>query len=61
MVCKDYLWDIILNTRDDSILNAALQLLIDVSYCNLSAKLKSKPKLLHPKFMESCWGRLRVY
>ncbi|XP_052775472.1 ubiquitin carboxyl-terminal hydrolase 24-like isoform X3 [Mya arenaria] len=56
----DFLWELCLNTPDESIADAAIQLLLNVSYNNLTSRLKKDPVNLHKKFINECKTRLEM-
>ncbi|XP_062568779.1 ubiquitin carboxyl-terminal hydrolase 24-like [Saccostrea cucullata] len=56
----DYIWEICLNTPDESIADKAIQLLLCVSYTNLAVRLKKDTVSLHKKFISECSNRLEA-
>ena len=40
---RDFIWEICLNTPDETIADNAIQLLLGISYTNLNSKLKKVP------------------
>lgn len=56
----DYLWEVCLHIRDESIADSAIQLLLNMSYNNLNPRLKKDPLGLHKKFISECYTRLEM-
>ncbi|KAL3868453.1 hypothetical protein ACJMK2_041259 [Sinanodonta woodiana] len=56
----DFLWELCLNTQDESIANNAIQLLLSMSYTSLASRLKKDPLSLHKKFITECKTRLEA-
>ncbi|KAH3849056.1 hypothetical protein DPMN_091445, partial [Dreissena polymorpha] len=54
----DFLWQLCLNTPDETIASLAIQLLLNVSYTNLASRLKKDAINLHKKFIHECKTRL---
>ncbi|XP_052274227.1 ubiquitin carboxyl-terminal hydrolase 24-like isoform X2 [Dreissena polymorpha] len=56
----DFLWQLCLNTPDETIASLAIQLLLNVSYTNLASRLKKDAINLHKKFIHECKTRLEL-
>lgn len=56
----DYIWEICLNTPDESIASQAISLLLSVLYTNLAPRLKKDPVILHKKFIADSKSRLEA-
>ncbi|GFO40770.1 ubiquitin carboxyl-terminal hydrolase 24 [Plakobranchus ocellatus] len=60
LVGLDYLWEICLHVPDEGIADQAIQMLLTLSYTNLSPRLKKEPVSLHKKFINECYTRLET-
>ncbi|XP_060555692.1 ubiquitin carboxyl-terminal hydrolase 24-like isoform X1 [Ruditapes philippinarum] len=56
----DFLWELCLNTPDETIADSAIQLLLNMSYTNLASRMKKDPVNLHKKFINECQTRLET-
>ncbi|XP_064607447.1 ubiquitin carboxyl-terminal hydrolase 24-like isoform X2 [Liolophura sinensis] len=54
----EYLWEVCLNTSDETIAELAITLLLNMSYSGLAPRLKKDPPVLHKKFINECYNRL---
>ncbi|XP_064624443.1 ubiquitin carboxyl-terminal hydrolase 24-like isoform X2 [Lineus longissimus] len=56
----DYLWEICLNSTNEEIGGSAINLLLNMSYVNLAARLKKDLVSLHKKFINELYNRLEA-
>ncbi|KAL4237153.1 Ubiquitin carboxyl-terminal hydrolase 24 [Mactra antiquata] len=61
LIGLDFLWELCLNTPDEMMIaDSAIQLLLNISYTNLTSRLKKDAVNLHKKFINECKTRLET-
>ncbi|KAF2363147.1 Peptidase C19 ubiquitin carboxyl-terminal hydrolase [Trinorchestia longiramus] len=55
---QDYLWRVLLECSDLSIVNHVANLILAASFFDLSSKLKKNPASLHHRFIKDCYRKL---
>ena len=58
LIGLDFLWLLVLECLDESLAEAAMKLLLDMSFVCLSSKLKRDPPQLHQRFINECHRKL---
>jgi len=58
LVGMSYFWDILTETPKEEIANLAIDMVLNMSYLHVTARLKKEPGNLHDKFIKNCYTRL---
>ena len=53
-----YFWDVLMETPREEIANLAIDLVLNMSYLNVTPRLKKDPASLHDKFIKNFYSRL---
>lgn len=56
----EFFWQLVLECQDEHLAEDAMKLLLDMSYMNLSVRLKRDPAQLHARFITECYRKLEV-
>ncbi|KAG1652915.1 Ubiquitin carboxyl-terminal hydrolase 24 [Nymphon striatum] len=58
---NDFLWRVALEAQNDEIADLAMRKILEISFINLSPRLKKDPENLHSKFISECYKKLENF
>ncbi len=58
LVGINYIWRLISESQCDEITNLAIEYLLNISFANVSPRLKAEPVKLHQSFFNKCYTSL---